>query len=158
MQLSRVLLTCINWLRMSINPPTQATLGFALTEAMVALLLLAFALLGAGAALVESLAAQRTALLQTRAADLASNLAEALRAAPDAEAAAAEIEAWRSTVLLQLPLAEPLAQARDPSPPGVSDSQLPAGFDIRLQWRDPQLRTPAQLVLPLGIRAPAGAG
>jgi type II secretory pathway pseudopilin PulG len=137
--------------------PQLAISGFALTEAMVALLLLAFALLGAGAALVDSLAAQRAAMLQSRAADLASNLAEALRAAPDAATAAAEIEAWRSTVLRQLPEAEPVAHARDPSPPGIADPLLPAGFDIRLRWRDPQQPAPLQLVLPLGIRAPAGA-
>lgn len=141
---------------MSSNPRPDAVSGFALTEAMVALLLLAFALLGAGAALVDSLAAQRAALLQSRAADLASNLAEALRAAPDVATAAAEIEAWHSTALRQLPGAEPIAHARDPSPPGIADP-LPAGFDIRLQWRDPQHSDPVQLVLPLGIRAPAGA-
>ncbi len=141
---------------MNTNPPWRLS-GFALTEAMVALLLLAIALLGAGAALVESLAAQRTALLQSRAADLASNLAEALRAAPDSATATAEIQAWRSAVLLQLPQADPVALARDLLPTVDSHSLLPAGFDIRLQWRDPQLRTPAQLVLPLGIRAPAGA-
>jgi Tfp pilus assembly protein PilV len=126
--------------------PRPGLSGFALIEALVALLLLAIAMMGAAAALVESLAGHRSALLQTQAADLAGNLAEALRSAPDAVTAAAETEAWLAAVLLQLPQARARATA------------LPTGFDIRLQWRDGRTGTPVQLRLPLGIGALSGPG
>jgi Tfp pilus assembly protein PilV len=100
--------------------------GFALTEALVAILLLAIAMLGAAAALVDSLAGQRAALLQTRATDLAANLAEALRASPDAASVTAEIEAWQGLVRNSLPLVEAAAD---------TSSALPGRVDIRLRWR-----------------------
>lgn len=138
---------------MNTNRPPAADSGFALTEALVALLLLAFALLGAGAALVDSLAGQRAAMLQVRAADLVADLAEALRSAPDAPGATEEVLAWQAAARRQLPQAEPLAMPRAPVPSGAL---LPAAFDIRLQWRDPQQPAPVQLVLPLGIGHRAG--
>ncbi len=142
---------------MSSTTAPQGSSGFALTEALVALLLLAIAMLGTGAALVESLAGQRAALLQTRAADLAGNLAEALRAAPDAATAAAEIQSWQAMALVLLPQAEPIALSRGQVLPGPATPSLPARFDIRLQWRDGPARTPAQLTLPLPFDAAAGA-
>lgn len=130
-------------------PRSQAS-GFALAEALVALLLLAIATIGAGSAMVQSLAGQRAALLRTQAADLAADLAEALRSAPDLAAQEAEIRAWQSTALLRMPLAEPQAQRRQPaqSPPPAS---LPAGFDIRLQWRDGRAPSPSLLALPVAL-------
>jgi type II secretory pathway pseudopilin PulG len=140
---------------MTSNAPRAAISGFALAETLVALLLLAFAMLGAGRALVESLAGQRAALLRIRAADLAGNLAEALRSAPDAATAAAEIRAWQAATSQQLPRVEPVALLRAPASPAVPGTVLPAGVDIHLQWREGASRPPAQLLLPLGLRPPA---
>jgi type II secretory pathway pseudopilin PulG len=132
------------------------TSGFALTEALVALLLLAIAMLGAGAALIQAVAGQRAALLQTRAADLAGDLAEALRAAPDAVTADAEVRSWRAAALELLPQAEARVLPRVPALSGPALSVLPTRFDIRLQWRDGAARAPAQLSLPLGFDAVVG--
>jgi type II secretory pathway pseudopilin PulG len=156
MRLSRELPGFIDWSGMSRHSPLRPYSGFALTEALVALLLLAFAMLGAGAALVGSLAGQRTALLQTRAADFAGNLAEALRSTTDSTTAAAEIQAWQIAIQRELPQARATAVARDPSPPDAASSVLPARLDIRVLWRNPQQRTPAQLMLPLGFSAATG--
>lgn len=128
--------------------PRSIESGFGLAEALVALLLLAIATIGAGAAMVESLAAQRAALLRTLAADLAADLAEALRSSPDASAQEAEIRSWQATVLLKLPRAEPQAVRLTPAQP-ASPALLPAGFHIRLQWRDGRAPSPAQLSLPI---------
>jgi Tfp pilus assembly protein PilV len=118
------------------TPATQAA-GFALAEALVALLLLATATTGAGAAMVHSLAGQRAAVQRTRAADLAADLAEALRSAPDAQARQAEILAWQATVSRQLPRAQSLVLQGSPT--------APAAFDIQLQWHDGRGASPAQL-------------
>jgi Tfp pilus assembly protein PilV len=122
--------------------------GFGLAEALVALVLLGIATIGAGGAMVQSLAAQRAALLRTQATDLAADLAEALRASPDATAQDAEIHAWQATVLLKLPRAEPQATRLTPSQPAAS-ATLPAAFHIRLQWRDGHDAPPALLTLPV---------
>jgi Tfp pilus assembly protein PilV len=130
--------------------------GFALAEALVALLLLAFAMLGAGVALVESLAGQRMALQRTLAADLASNLGEALRSAPEPATAAAEIRSWQAAAQLLLPQAEAVVLQRPATEAALPASLLPAGIEIRLQWRDGAPRPPAQLLLPLGLGIPPG--
>jgi Tfp pilus assembly protein PilV len=131
----------------SITPRTMAS-GFGLAEALVALLLLAIATVGAGAAMIESLAVQRAALLRTQATDLAADLAEALRSAPDAAAQEAEIRAWHAAVALRMPRAE--AQAARVAPPQTAaPSALPAGFQVRLQWRDGRAPSPSLLSLPV---------
>jgi Tfp pilus assembly protein PilV len=122
--------------------------GFGLTEALVALLLLAIATIGAGTAMVESLAAQRSALLRTQAADLAADLAEALRSTSDSDAQEAEIRSWKALVLNRLPRAQPKAIRLEPSPPAAA-AMLPAAWQIRLQWRDGRAPAPAQLSLPI---------
>lgn len=119
--------------------------GFALTEVLVSILLLAIAMLGAAAALVDCLAGQRAALLQTRAADLAANLAEALRAAPDAASAGAEIDAWVALARSSLPLAEATAGAS----PTLSDR-----VDIQLRWQDGRGSTTSRLQLQIAPRIP----
>ncbi|MEO6080406.1 MAG: prepilin-type N-terminal cleavage/methylation domain-containing protein [Steroidobacteraceae bacterium] len=136
--------------------PARDISGFALIEALVALLLLAIAMVGTATALVESLAGQRTALTQTQAADLAGNLAEALRAAPDGATAAAEIQAWRVAALAVLPRAEPTAVARNQVQARSGMLTIPARFDIRLQWQDAPGRTASRLTLPLAFN-PAAA-
>jgi type II secretory pathway pseudopilin PulG len=135
---------------------TRGNHGFALTEAMVALLLLAIAMLGAGAALIQAVAGQRSALLQTRAADLAGDLAEALRAAPDAATAAAEIRLWQAAARDLLPQAQPIALPRSTTTPSPGTPRLPVRFDIRLQWRDSAAGMSAQLSLPLAVNAATG--
>lgn len=133
---------------MNSNTRKSPISGFVLTEALVALLLLATAMMGAGVALVVALAGQRSALLQTRAADLAANLAEALRSAPDLATAQAEIRSWRGEVQLQLPKAQPQVLQRPASIPLAS---APAGFDIQLQWREVRSSASSQLTLPLAL-------
>lgn len=119
---------------------SERSQGFALTEALVAILLLAIAMIGAAAALVDSLAGQRAALLQTRATDLAADLAEALRAAPDTGSVNAEIAAWRAQVGRTLPLAEATVASTD---------ALPGRVDIRLQWHGGRGAPVSQLQLPI---------
>ncbi len=121
--------------------------GFALAEALVALLLLAIATIGAGGAMVHSLAGQRAALLRTQATDLAADLAEALRSAPDTAAQENEIRSWQATVLRRMPLAQPQV-LRQPVSQSMQAS-LPAEFNIDLQWRDGRLPSPAVLSLPV---------
>ena len=80
------------------------TRGFALTEALIALLLLAMSLLGAGATLVESLAASRAALLESRASDLAGDLAESLRQPQSATVRSTIVAEWQHDARAVLPL------------------------------------------------------
>ncbi|MGC4027466.1 MAG: hypothetical protein QM696_01145 [Steroidobacteraceae bacterium] len=129
---------------MSKDAQRPRTAGFALAEVLVAALLLALALLGAARSLVESLGTQRAALLQTRAADLAADLAEALRPAPPAEESRQEIALWQAEVQRVLP--EALARAR-------RDADA---WTIELQWRDPH---PAgTMLLRLPVTSAAGSG
>jgi Tfp pilus assembly protein PilV len=136
-----------------ISQPVRAA-GFALMEALLALLLLAVAVGGAGSALVESLAGQRSAQLRTRAADLAADMAEALRATPDAASLQTEIALWQALVQQQLPGGASQVLVR-PQPSATREA-MPAGFDIQLQWRDGRMAAPAQLQLPIAL-APAGS-
>jgi Tfp pilus assembly protein PilV len=133
---------------MKTNIPRPGLSGFVLIEALVALLLLATAMMGAGMAMIDALSAQRAALLQTTAADLAGNLAEALRSAPDLATAQAEIQSWQGEVLRQLPQAEPQALRR---PRPLSPASLPAGFDIHLRWREGRSSAFSQLTLPVAL-------
>lgn len=123
------------------NPCQRRLSGFALIEALVALLLLAVAVVGAVRAMVESLAGQHGVLLRVQAADLAGDLAEALRSAPDDATAAAEIRSWQSTVARRLPAGEGRILA----------GAAPNAFSIRLNWRDGRAPAPASLSLPLNL-------
>jgi type IV pilus modification protein PilV len=134
---------------MDTTTPRSLSAGFGLVEALVALLLLAIATIGAGAAMVASLAAQRAALLRTQAADLAADLAEALRSAPDAAAQDAEIRSWQALVQTRLPRAQSEAERLPSSQSAAPPMQLPAGFRISLQWRDGREPSPAMLTLPI---------
>lgn len=132
---------------------TSAT-GFALTEALCALLLLAAATGSAGSAMLEAMAGQRSALRRTIAANLAADLAEALRAAPDAASMTARIGSWQEFVQQQLPGAVALVVPRPPSTTGPA--ALPSGFNIQLQWRDGRASAPAQFTLPVSLDAGVG--
>jgi type IV pilus assembly protein PilV len=61
--------------------------GFSLVEVMVALMVLSIGMLGIAALYVESLRAGRTAIYRTQAVNLASDMAERIRANTDAGAA-----------------------------------------------------------------------
>lgn len=121
--------------------------GFALIEALVSLLLLAAGLLGAGRAVVEAMAAQHAALLQTRAADLASDLAETVRAI-NPGSTSTELAAWQSAALSQLPMAD--AQAL-PIERSGSAQTLPADLAILLRWRGGNDGETAELRLPVSF-------
>lgn len=135
---------------MSSNPSRSRHCGFALTEALVALLLLAMVMMGTGMALIQSLAGQRSALMLTRAVDLAGNLAEALRSAPDNATVQAEILSWQRDVALQLPQATGDALHRA----AASSSAAASGFDIGLQWSTGRSRELAGFMLPVALISP----
>lgn len=120
--------------------PKSSIAAFALVEALVALLLLAVAVLGAVGTVVESLAGQRGMLLRSQAADLAADLAEALRSAPDPQTVQGEIRSWQNTVRRRLPQAEAW----------VMPATSTATFSIRIHWQD--ARAPAPETLSLLLR------
>jgi type IV pilus assembly protein PilV len=62
------------------STPARTERGISLVEAMVALVVLAIGMLGIAALHVESLKANRTALLRTQAVNLANDLADRIRA------------------------------------------------------------------------------
>ena len=131
--------------RMSKDAQRPGTAGFALIEVMVSLLLLAVALLGAAAALIEALAAQQAALVQTRAADLAGDLSETLRAGLPPSETDIQVAAWRDAVATQLPGATAVLE---PTALGEDSAALPASFHILLQWHEPRSNRDVSLALP----------
>jgi type IV pilus assembly protein PilV len=62
------------------TPERSRTQGFTLVEALVALVVLSIGMLGIAALYVESLRAGRTALIRTQAVNLASDMADRIRA------------------------------------------------------------------------------
>jgi Tfp pilus assembly protein PilV len=88
-------------------PSPGRSTGFAMIDALVALLLFAVGLLAACAALAHGMRATHAAVLDGRAVDLAADLAEDRRGLTADEAAAALL-AWQVRVDLALP-----APARD---------------------------------------------
>jgi hypothetical protein len=97
--------------------------GFAMVDVLVALVLLAFALAGACATLIQAMRATHGALLTMRAVDLAADLTEALRDVTLVTQAEALLPAWRERVRAALPVAgmtpgeyaalEPVARVED---------------------------------------------
>jgi Tfp pilus assembly protein PilV len=81
--------------------PGRST-GFAMIDALVALLLFAVGLLAACAALAHGMRATHAAVLGGRAVDLAADLVEDTRGLTGEEAAAA-LTAWQARVDLALP-------------------------------------------------------
>ena len=130
----------------------QVKRGFALTETLVALLLLAISLLGSAAALMHAISATRAALWQARAADLAADLTEALRSVPPHEREAL-VPPWQRSAGDILPLfptgdipAAGLVEAGDAG-------TLPATHAVQLAWRDPAEPAAARLELPFALSA-----
>ena len=130
--------------------------GMAMLDVLVALLLLAIVLTGACATLVQTMRQVHGALLTTRAADLAADLAEELREVISATQADAAVAAWRTRVASALPigglLPEESASLRQVQ--AISDdSAVEAGsaYEVTLRWRAlPQGET-ASLTLPVAI-------
>lgn len=117
--------------------------GFSLVEAMVALMVLSIGMLGIAGLYVESLRAGRTAIYRTQAINLASDMAERIRANPLAAVAYAGAPA-------DLGCSDDVVAAVECTPEQMAAQDL---FD----WQ-----RSAQALLPNGIVqlafAPAGAG
>jgi type IV pilus assembly protein PilV len=138
--------------------------GISLVEAMVALVVLAIGMLGIAALHVESVKANRTALLRTQAVNLANDLADRIRANRQARAAYTlaagvlpavgscvvtnnctnnelavdDLARWVRTVRIVLP------PRPDGNPPTTSVAFVPAAaagqpdtYTIRVVWREP---------------------
>lgn len=124
-------------------------------DVLVALLLLALTLAGACALLVNTMRSTRSALLTTRAVDLAADLAEDLLAAGAATPSAQQLASWRAQVAAVLPvggLAEErfaqLAAVQGPAP----TAGAPRLWQATLRWNEGGgLR---ELSLPLSLPAP----
>ena len=86
--------------------------GFAMVDALVALLLFALVLLAAIAALIQGMRATHAAALTGHAVDLAADLLEQHRALPQAVAPDTLLAAWNDRLQQELPAsARPTAQA-----------------------------------------------
>jgi Tfp pilus assembly protein PilV len=86
--------------------------GFAMVDALVALLLFALVLLAAIAALIQGMRATHAATLTSHAVDLAADLLEQRRALPEGAAPDALLAAWNDRLQQELPpAARPTAQA-----------------------------------------------
>lgn len=123
--------------------------AFALPEALIALLLLAVALLGCMRSVADTLATQHAALLQSRAADLAADLVEALRAEPDSASRHDLILAWQRRVREVLP-ANDLTLGID-SLAAVAPDSLAGDFAVQMKWRNPRLSTTLAVNLPIAL-------
>ena len=104
--------------------------GYVLFDVLVSLLLLATTLLGAGAALIQSLAASHAAALQTTAVDLAADLTESLQA--DNSNQELRFVQWREHVAQKLPSGIAAASPSDPAKAGSTASRL----ELSTRWRD----------------------
>ncbi len=83
-------------------PRTNPANGFAMIDALIALLLFAVGLLAASAAVLHGMRATHGAVLGGRAVDFAADLAEDLRGLPEDESEAAFL-AWQARVDAALP-------------------------------------------------------
>lgn len=85
--------------------------GFAMIDALMALLLFALVVLAAIAALLQGMRATQAAVLTGHAVDLAADLLEQRRALPDATTQALLLSAWNERLQAELPPASrPVAQ------------------------------------------------
>ena len=83
----------------------RTSTGFALIDALVALLLFAVVLLAAIATLLSSMHATHQAVLTGRAVDLAADFLEERRALPAGAAGDSLLDAWNERVQSELPAA-----------------------------------------------------
>lgn len=119
--------------------PSPRHAGFAMLDVLVALLLLAVTLSGAGATLIQAMRASHGALLATRAVDLAADLSEQLREATSQEQAELLLADWRARVAAELPVAgmapDEFASVTDlPWDAAAPEDPTPGGRELRLRW------------------------
>nr|PZN63946.1 MAG: hypothetical protein DIU62_10460 [Pseudomonadota bacterium] len=126
--------------------------GFALIDALVALLLLAVTLAGACTTLIHTMRATHEALLVTRAVDLAADLAEELQDATSATQVGEALESWRSRIPTVLPTTGmapgEIASLTRPQPPEGSGARAGV-LELTLRWHGPPGREAGELRLPL---------
>ena len=84
-------------------PQQRTSTGFALIDALVALLLFAAVLLAAVAALLHGMHATHAAVLEGRAADLAADFLEERRALPAGASPDALLASWNARLQSELP-------------------------------------------------------
>jgi len=127
-------------------PPGRAAQeGIGLVDTLVALLLLALSLLGACTMIVRTLGASHSAALQTMAVDLATDLAEDLRAGAIDSRDILAMRTWRNRVAGTLPVgAPPLVGFAEVVPMPLRAGE-PRGMDVTLRWWDPTVHRPADL-------------
>jgi Tfp pilus assembly protein PilV len=125
--------------------------GFALVEAVVALALLGFSLLGTASMMIRGQAELRGTLLATHAADLAGDLAEQLRAGTAVATRDLLVTAWQQSVRDSLSTAMADGAAEGLLEAVAANGGLPASHTIRVRWWDPALRAPRRLELPIAL-------
>ena len=118
--------------------------GAGLIDALVALTLLAFSLLGASTTLIRTLTANRAAALQTTAVDLATDLVEDRRAGSALFDDAELIPLWQRRVAIDLPGANPLEQTLTAS-------------EVTVRWRDPVIHRATDFALATASSWPGDA-
>lgn len=119
-------------------PPIRRA-GFAMLDVLVALLLLSVTLGGACVTLIQTMRSVHSALLTTRAIDLATDLLEETRHVRSSGTAASLLVAWRRRVGATLPVAglepehyaalAPASMDADGGPGGVAAGQV-----LTLRW------------------------
>jgi type II secretory pathway pseudopilin PulG len=132
-------------------PHGEASAGFALIEALVALMLLSLGLFGAASTMLRGQAELRATLMATRAADLAGDLVEQLRAATTSATRERLIPAWQQSVRNALSTSPAAGTAEGLLVAVAAAGGLPASHAIRIRWWDPALRAPRRLELPVAL-------
>jgi Tfp pilus assembly protein PilV len=127
-----------------VNPRGKPAEGFAMLEVLIALLLFAVALLGSCASLVHGMRAAHSALLLTRAVDLAADLAEDVRGLPAGGEVDAAVAQWHERVGSALPV----SSADFAGATTVTADPLSPQLDLWLRWRDPSAGASQELQLP----------
>jgi type IV pilus assembly protein PilV len=127
----------------------EESAGFALMETLVALLLLALGLFGAASTMIRGQAELRATLLATRAADLAGDLAEQLRANGALATRDLLLPPWQQSVRDTLSTASAEGAAEGLLEAVAATGALPTSHTIRVRWYDPALRSPRRLELPI---------
>jgi type IV pilus assembly protein PilV len=129
--------------------------GFTLVEVLIALIVLSIGLLGIAAMYVETLRANRSALVRTQAIALASDLADRIRAnrAPADNytgagvnaRAVADLAAWNDLIEDQLPDGEGTVLFR------AGTANTPAQYMIQVSWTEVGQGDPSTFELRLEI-------
>jgi len=123
--------------------------GIGLVDTLVALLLLALSLLGACTMIVRTMGASHAAAVQTIAVDLATDLAEDLRADPVDPLDIDAMQDWRNRVAETLPVGTPPLDAFAHVAPTPLRTGEPRGLNVALRWWDPSIHRPAMLAMQI---------